>query len=145
MPDRPSGVTVAKEAGRDGAQYQGRAAMLERFVACWNAHDLEGLMSCFTEDCVFWSSSGPNPQGGVFEGREAVAAASSALFKAFPDAAWTESRISIFGDRALWEWTFVGTGADGAKTRVLGIDVLELTGGKIQRKNSFRKAIVPAP
>jgi hypothetical protein len=57
----------------------------------------------------------------------------------------TESRISLFGDRALWEWTFVGTGADGARTRVLGVDVLELAGGKIQRKNSFRKAIVPAP
>jgi beta-alanine degradation protein BauB len=145
MPDRPNLASVTEAPFRDDAQHRARAAMLERFVACWNAHDLEGLMSCFTEDCVFWSSSGPTPQGGVFEGREAVAAASGALFKAFPDAAWTESRISLFGDRALWEWTFVGTGADGARTRVLGVDVLELAGGKIQRKNSFRKAIVPAP
>ena len=36
----------------------------------------DGVMACFTEDCVFWSSAGPHPQGGVFEGRDAVAKAS---------------------------------------------------------------------
>jgi beta-alanine degradation protein BauB len=144
MTERPGAATAVEDGAANSALRQARAAMLDRFVACWNAHDLDGLMSCFTEDCVFWSSSGPPPQGGVFEGREAVAAASGALFKAFPDAAWTECRISLFGDRALWEWTFVGTAAGGAVTRVLGVDVLELSGDRIVRKNSFRKAVVPA-
>lgn len=121
-----------------------RVAMLDRFVAAWNAHDLEALMACFTDECVFWSSSGPHPEGGIFEGREAVAAASAAIFRAFPDAAWTESRTTVFGDRALWEWTFVGTGQAGARTRVRGVDVLELAGDKISRKNSFRKAVITA-
>lgn len=127
---------------RDGRHDAPREAMLARFVAAWNAHDLDGLMACFTEDCVFWSSSGVYPQGGVFEGRDAVAKASGAIFEAFPDAVWTESRTTQFGDRALWEWTFVGTAASGASTRVLGVDVLELLGDKIQRKNSFRKNLV---
>jgi ketosteroid isomerase-like protein len=145
MTERPALATAAEDAAADSPLHKARAAMLEHFVACWNAHDLGGLMSCFTEDCVFWSSSGPTPRGGVFEGREAVAAASGALFKAFPDAAWTESRISLFGDRALWEWTFVGTAVGGGATRVLGVDVLDLSGDRIGRKNSFRKALVPAP
>ena len=122
------------------ADHPARAAMLDRFVAAWNAHDLEGLMACFTQDCVFWSSSGPHPEGGIFEGRDAVASASAGIFKAFPDAAWTDSRTTIFGDRALWEWTFLGTGPDGSKTRVRGVDILELAGDKISRKNSFRKS-----
>ena len=119
-----------------------RKAMLDRFVAAWNRHDLEGLMACFTDDCVFWSSSGPHPEGGVFEGRDAVSTASRAIFEAFPDAAWTDSRTTVFGDRGLWEWTFVGTGRDGRPVRVRGVDVLELAGEKIQRKNSFRKSVV---
>jgi beta-alanine degradation protein BauB len=115
--------------------------MLDRFVAAWNAHDLEGVMACFTDDCEFWSSSGPHPQGGVFAGKSAVAKATEAIFETFPDAAWTESRLTIFGSRALWEWTFVGTAADAAQTRVLGLDVLDLEGERIRRKNSFRKSL----
>jgi len=127
-----------KDARYDAA----RRAMLARFVAAWNGHDLDGLMDCFTEDCVFWSSAGPFPQGGVFEGRDAVAKASRAIFEVFADAAWIESRTTLFGDRALWEWTFVGTAKDGTTTRVLGVDVLELVDDKIRRKNSFRKSMV---
>jgi len=119
-----------------------RKAMLDRFVASWNAHNLEDIMACFTDDCVFWSSSGPRPEGGVFEGREAVAEAFLAIFEAYPDAAWTDSRTTLFGSRALWEWTFVGTRSDGSKTTVLGTDILELVEDRIQRKNSFRKAVV---
>jgi hypothetical protein len=121
-----------------------RLSMLDRFVAAWNAHDLEALMTCFTDECVFWSSSGPDPEGGIFEGREAVTAASGAIFRAYPDARWTENRTTVFGGRALWEWTFVGTGQGGARTRVRGVDVLELAGDKISRKNSFRKTVTTA-
>jgi ketosteroid isomerase-like protein len=113
--------------------------MLDGFVAAWNAHDLEGIMACMTDDCVFWSSAGAHPEGGVFEGRKAVAEAFAAIYRNFPDAAWSESRTTVFGSRALWEWTFIGTGTDGTKTSVLGADILELVEGRVQRKNSFRK------
>jgi len=120
-----------------------REAMLERFVAAWNSHDLDGLMACFTDDCVFWSSAGPYPEGGVFEGREAVAKASGAIWETFPDAAWTESRTTLLEDRAFWEWTFVGTAMQtGIKTRVRGVDILDLEGARIRRKNSFRKNVL---
>lgn len=121
-----------------------RQRMLDRFVAAWNAHDLDGIMSCFTEDCVFWSSAGPYPQGGVFEGRKAVAEATAAIFQAFPDAAWTESRTTVVGDRALWEWVFVGAAKDGKRACVLGVDVLDFEGDLIRRKNSFRKTVAKA-
>ena len=124
-----------------GGHDHARQAMLDRFVAAWNAHDLDALMACFTDDCVFWSSAGPHPEGGVFEGRAAVAAASGAIFERFPDAAWTESRTTLLGARALWEWTFTGTSADGARTRVLGVDLLELSGDRVRRKSSFRKTV----
>ena len=33
---------------------------LEAFCACWNRHDIEGLMSFMTDDCVFMSSAEPD-------------------------------------------------------------------------------------
>jgi ketosteroid isomerase-like protein len=127
-----------------GDHHHAREATLAGFVDAWNAHDLDGVMACFTEDCVFWSSAGPHPEGGVFDGREAIAAASGKIFETFRDAAWTDSRTTLFGDRALWEWTFVGTAEDGTTTRVLGVDVLEFSGDRIRRKNSFRKTVTKA-
>jgi beta-alanine degradation protein BauB len=125
---------------KDGGDAE-RKAMLDRFIAAWNAHDLERIIASMTDDCVFWSSAGAHPQGGVFEGREAVAEAFAAIFRNFPDAAWIESRTTLFGSRALWEWTFIGTSSDGKTTRVLGVDVLELFEDRVQRKNSFRKTM----
>ena len=125
---------------KDGGDAE-RKAMLDRFVRAWNAHDLDRIMASMTDDCVFWSSSGTHPQGGVFEGREAVAKAFAAIFQSFPDAAWTESRTTLFGSRASWEWTFVGTAADGKTTRLLGVDILEVVEDRVRRKNSFRKAV----
>jgi hypothetical protein len=116
-------------------------AMLDRFVAAWNGHDLDGIMGSMADDCVFWSSAGAHPQGGVFEGRKAVAEAFAAIFRTFPDAAWTESQVTLFGSRAMWEWTFVGTALDGKATRLLGVDILELAEDRVRRKNSFRKTM----
>jgi beta-alanine degradation protein BauB len=131
---------IEVEHPKDGFDAK-RRAMLDRFVAAWNAHDLEGIMASMTDDRSFWSSAGIYPQGGVFEGPESVADAFAAIFSSFSDAAWTESRTTLFGTRALWEWTFVGTPSDGETTRVLGVDILELVGDRIQRKNSFRKTM----
>jgi uncharacterized protein (TIGR02246 family) len=126
---------------KDGGDARRKAAVLDQFVGAWNAHDLDGIMASMTDDCVFWSSSGAHPQGGVFEGRQAVAKAFAAIFHGFPDAAWTESRITLLGSRALWEWTFVATAADGKTMRLLGVDFLDMVEDRVQRKNSFRKTM----
>jgi beta-alanine degradation protein BauB len=126
-----------------GGLSQLRRATLENFIAAWNQHDVQGVMACFTDDCVFWSSAGEQPEGGVHEGRDAVAAATGAIFVTFTDAAWTENRTTIFGDRGLWEWTFLGTDPQGTPVKVCGLDVLEFSGERIRHKNSFRKAVYP--
>ena len=45
---------------------------LEAFCGCWNRHDIEGLMSFMTDDCVFQSSAGPDACGTRYVGRDAV-------------------------------------------------------------------------
>ena len=50
-----------------------------------------------------------------------------------------EPRHFVAGDRAVSEWRFTGTTADGVKVEVNGCDVFTLRGGKIVVKNSYRK------
>jgi len=115
--------------------------LLQRHCAAWNAHDIDALMALITDDCVFEASAGPAPHGARYAGRAAVRAAFLAVWETFPDAQWEESRHSVAGGRGFSEWTFRGTRRDGVRVEVRGLDVLELRGGLIARKDTFRKTI----
>ena len=124
----------------DNPVNESRLALLARFSAAWNARDVDGIMACMTDDCVFAASAGPDAEGRRYEGQAAVRSANETLFDAFPEAAWTEARHSVFGDRGLSEWRFVGRNKDGKEIVVDGCDLLTFDGDLIRVKNSFRKA-----
>ena len=109
------------------------------FEQGWNAHDVDRLMTFMAPECVFESASGPEPCGGRHVGREAVRRAFARIFEAFPDVRFDETRHVIAGDRAVSEWRFRGTAADGRRVDVDGCDLFTFTGGKIARKSSFLK------
>lgn len=115
-------------------------AMLQAFSEAWNRHDLAAILGMSTEDCEFWAAAGPDALGTRSVGKAAAAAAYQSIFDTFPDGRWTNGKITVLGpDRALSEWLFVGTTADGRRVEVLGLDLLDLVGGKVRIKNSFRK------
>ncbi len=112
---------------------------LQAFADAWNRHDVDALMSFMAEDCVFEASAGPEVCGTRYLGREAVRAAFADVWVMFPDAHWGNARHFVHGDRAVSEWTFTGTRADGSRVEVQGCDLFTLRGGKILLKNSYRK------
>ena len=114
-------------------------ALLDRFAAAWNRHDLDALMSMMTDDCVFQASAGPDVNGQRSEGRQAVRAAFAAVFEDFPDAHWANARHFVTGDRGVSEWTFSGTRKDGQHVEVTGCDLLTFRDGRIAVKNAYRK------
>lgn len=116
-----------------------RRACLERFADAWNAHDINGLMACMAADCEFRASAGTEACGAAHTGREAVRATYAAVFEAFPDAAWTNPRHTVAGDRGFSEWRFVGTDRQGVRVEVDGCDLFTFDGDLIRVKNSFRK------
>jgi steroid delta-isomerase-like uncharacterized protein len=120
---------------------QDSIALLERFIAAWNAHDVEALLDCMTEDGVFQASAGPAPFGATAIGRAALRQAYAAIWQTYPDAQWTKARHFASGASACSEWIFVGTKADGTRVEVQGCDLFTLRDGKIAVKNSFRKQI----
>jgi steroid delta-isomerase-like uncharacterized protein len=114
--------------------------LLEAHTDAWNRHDVDGLMSLFTEDCVFEASGGDEVCGTRYEGHEAVRAAFAAVLDSMPDARWGDGRHHILGtDYGVSEWTLTGTLSDGRRIEVNGCDFLTLRDGRITKKNSYRK------
>jgi len=114
-------------------------AFLQSFADAFNAHDLNGIMSAMTEDCIFQASAGGEVDGEKFTGQEEVRKAFESVFVNFPNAHWANPRHLISGDRGFSEWTFSGTKSDGTKVEVTGCDLFTFKNGKIAIKNSYRK------
>ena len=111
---------------------------LEAFADAWNRHDADALMSFMAPDCVFESSAGPDDCGTRYRGAQAVRAGYEQVWATYPDAHWGHARHFVCGDRAVSQWTFTGTGADGARVEVHGCDLFTLRDGRIALKNSYR-------
>ncbi|MEC5293358.1 nuclear transport factor 2 family protein [Aurantimonas sp. C2-6-R+9] len=115
------------------------AADLAATFDAFNRHDIEAVMRVFADDCVFYTVGGPEVYGTRIEGAEAMANAFSGVWSTMPDAHWDHHSHFVQGDRAVSEWTFSGTNADGTKVEAQGADLFTLRGGKIIVKQAFRK------
>jgi len=114
-------------------------ALLKEFASAWNAHDLERMMDCMSDDCEFLTSAGPQRHGQRHIGRDAVRQAFKAVLDSMPDAHWHGRQLVVQGDTAFSLWTLTGTKADGSRVDVDGVDHFDLRGGKVRLKNAFRK------
>ncbi len=109
----------------------------------FNRHDVDGVMTHFADDCVFYTVGGDAVYGGKVEGAAAIANAFSAVWAGMSDAHWDHHSHFVHGDRAVSEWTFSGTGADGMRVEAQGADLFTLRDGKIIVKQALRKSRPP--
>jgi steroid delta-isomerase-like uncharacterized protein len=114
---------------------------LQGFLDAFNAHDVDAVMSFFTEDCVFDTPRGPAPGGHRMVGRQQVRGAIQGRFDGIPDVRYGDDRHWTSGDRGVSEWTIRGTQVTGEPIEVRGCDLFEFTDGKISRKDSFWKIV----
>jgi len=113
--------------------------LLEIFNDAWNRHDIEALMNCMADDCVFHGVAGPELLGRTFSGRDEVRKGFMLAWETFPDASWTEGEHFVSGDRGASESTFRGTKADGSRVEARMVDVFTFKDGRIAVKNAYRK------
>ena len=109
----------------------------------FNRHDVDGVMTHFADDCVFYTVGGDQVFGTKIEGAKAIADAFSAVWAGMKDAHWDHHSHFVQGDRAVSEWTFSGTGADGMRIEAEGADLFTLRDGKIVVKQALRKSRPP--
>ena len=112
---------------------------LQAFADAWNRHDIDGLMSFMTNDCIFESSAGTEIVGTTFRGQSRVREGFMRAWEAYPDAQWNNPSHFISGDRGVSEWVFTGTNLTGQRVEVKGCDLFVFRGDRIVVKNSFRK------
>jgi ketosteroid isomerase-like protein len=116
-------------------------AVLRGFIDAFNAHDLDAIMSFFAEDCVMDMPAGAGPGGRRLVGKEAVREGIRSRLDGIPDVHYGDESHWACGDRGVSEWTLRGTRRTGERIEVRGCDLLELTDGRISRKDSYWKIV----
>ena len=118
---------------------EAHTTVLTQLFEAFNRHDIDAVLACMTEDCVFYPAAGPEPFGNKLQGREALHAAFTAVWNNIPDVQWADCRHFAHGDLGLSQWTFKGTAKDGSEINVYGCDIFSFRDGKVASKSAFRK------
>ena len=114
---------------------------LKRVLDAFNRHDLDAIMSFFTDDCVLNMPRGPAPDGRRAEGKAAVRSLLATRFEGIPDVHYGDDRHFIAGDRGVSEWLLTGTTRAGERIEVRGCDLFEFRDDKISHKDSYWKIV----
>ena len=116
--------------------------MLEDYFASWNSHDIEGLLSFFTDDCLYEDVSLKRIVRGKAELR-------ALLESVFADIAGFKMEIKSVFSSGSWgasEWTMSGRfvhssdpvlTATGKSFLVRGATIFELSDSKISRNTDY--------
>jgi steroid delta-isomerase-like uncharacterized protein len=114
---------------------------IEQWGAYWSAHDLERLLSLFTEDVVYEDV----PMNVVNRGPAQLRAFGEAIFAGFPDVSWEVLSSFATGTGGGAEWVmrathkgdFPGMPATGKRIEVRGASIFEFDGDKIRRCSDY--------
>jgi ketosteroid isomerase-like protein len=115
--------------------------LLKSFLDAFNRHDLDAIMECFADDCVFYMPRGAGPRGDQYVGRQEVRTGLAKRFEGIPDVHYGDDQHWVCGDLGVSEWTLTGTSTSGKYIEVRGVDLLEFVEGKVIRKDAFWKIL----
>jgi steroid delta-isomerase-like uncharacterized protein len=122
------------------------AKLLKDITDAFNRHDLDAILSFFTDDAVFESPRGTDPWGRRFTGKDEVRDGLAARFSGIPDVHYGDDAHFVVGDRGASEWTLTGTTTEGETLEVRGCDLWTFRDGLVSRKDSYWKIRVePGP
>ena len=138
MPDLGAGIRTAN-CERYEKMSRPSVDTLKAITDAFNRHDLDAIMSFFTDDAVFESPRGPDAWGRRFSGKAEVRDGLAARFTGIPDVHYGDDDHFVAGERGASEWTLTGTTTDGERLEVRGCDLWTFRDGLISRKDSFWK------
>lgn len=109
----------------------------------FNEHDINRIMTFFSNDCVLEMPRGASPWGTRFEGKNEVRKALAKRFQGLPDVHYGDEEhfVDAAGSTGISRWTLKGTSLDGTKTEVRGCDFYTFRDGKVVRKDSYWKIV----
>jgi len=116
--------------------------MMGDYLAAMNAHDLDKMLTFFTDDAVYDCT----PRDKVSRGKEEIKDGFSSTFTSFPDLKIEVKSAFNASDQGVSEWVMSGTfaksdipgmPATGKKFSVRGATVNAFKGGKISRVTNY--------
>jgi ketosteroid isomerase-like protein len=118
-------------------------AALKELCEAFNAHDLDRIMTFFSDDCVLEMPRGSKPWGARHEGKQHVREALATRFAGLPDVHYGngEHFVDSSAETGMSKWTLTGTTRDGIKREVRGCDFYTFRDGKVIRKDSYWKIV----
>lgn len=116
---------------------------LTALCEAFNAHDLDRIMTFFSDDCILEMPRGDRPWGSRFEGKRAVRDALANRFKGLPDVHYgnAEHFVDSAADTGISKWTLTGTTREGARKELRGCDFYTFRDGMVIRKDSYWKIV----
>jgi len=141
-------IPVACVVGTGVAVAQDALAVVDDYLAAWNAHDSVAAAGLLAEDVRYYDASVGTP----VEGREAAKAqVIDAFLNAAPDAVWTRDGDPVVaGDAVAFEWIFGGTntgdwadgtGATGKPFSFHGMSMFRVKDGRIVHQADYYDAL----
>lgn len=123
-------------------------AVLDAYMAAWNAHDPAKAAAFLAPDVVYLDASVGTPQEGRDAARDNVI---KAFIDAAPDCHWERLGAAVVeGDRVAFEWRFAGTNtgawadgtpATGKPFAFQGATVMRLADGLIVHQADYYDAL----
>lgn len=109
-----------------------------QFNEAFNRHDVAGMMSLMSEDCVF-ENTDPAPDGTRYSGQEAVTRFWQDFFRESPQAHIDIEEIFTAGNRCIMRWRYSWVDAAGQSGHVRGVDLFREKDGLLSEKFSYVK------
>jgi ketosteroid isomerase-like protein len=112
-------------------------AVVNRLNDAINRHDIDALMEAFSPDCVF-ENTAPPPDGGRFEGQDAVRGFWLRWFAWNPGARFDTEEMFAVDDRCVVRWVYRKT-RDGKPWHLRGVDLFRVRDGRVTEKLAYTK------
>jgi steroid delta-isomerase-like uncharacterized protein len=121
---------------------------IERYNDAWNAHDVDTIMSMHAPDMVFHNHTAGEQATGE-DAREHIAA----IFRTWPDIAFSTRRLYVRDGLVVQEWTATATHASTMRRGELvaeptnrtiswdGLDVIPFENGLVKRKDVYSDSV----
>ena len=112
-------------------------ALIERYNAAWNAHDLDAIVSMHAPGMVFENhTAGERAEGDAVRGHI------ESIFRNAPDLSFRTRSLYAADEFAVCEWTATAT-RDGRRVEWDGVDVFPIEDGLIRRKDVYSSSHRP--
>ena len=123
-------------------------AIVDGYMAAWNAHDAEQAATFLAEDAVYFDATVGTPQNGKAAARDNVI---KVFITAVPDLTWKMTSAPIVGaDGIAFQWVFSGTNsgawsaetpATGKPVKFEGVSFIRIKEGKISYQGDYYDAL----